>query len=383
MNSPTNTAAATQPASHHADLAAQARDIFSAAPAWIAAIWLQIAVAVGVGTAIFLLLHLLRGWGMRLCKRGEGVASWYSIIGRALARTSQFFMIMTAARLVVGYAEAPPMIHNTIAFLFTVAAAFQAALWARELVFGVVEHRTRDESYRGQGLASALGIIRLLVTMMVFAIAIVVVLSNLGVNVTGLLAGLGVGGIAIGLAAQGVFADLFAALAIIFDKPFRLGDSISYDKGSGSGTIEAIGLKSTRVRGPAGEERIIANRKLLDFEILNTTRRVRNRFKFDFHLGYATPPELVERLPTLLKEVVEHEGYTLVHGGVNGFSDTGLSYDVEFESAEADFPAEARDRVAAAVLACFRDNDISFAYPTMVNLVAEKTKPTPPAMKRD
>jgi small-conductance mechanosensitive channel len=110
------------------------------------------------------------------------------------------------------------------------------------------------------------------VTITVFAIAIVVVLSNLGVNVTGLVAGLGVGGIAIGLAAQGIFADLFAALAILFDRPFRVGDSISYDKGAGSRTVEAIGLKSTRIRGGGGEERILANKRLLDFEILNRVR---------------------------------------------------------------------------------------------------------------
>jgi small-conductance mechanosensitive channel len=206
-----------------------------------------------------------------------------------------------------------------------------------------------------------------------------VVLSNLGVNVTGLVAGLGVGGIAIGLAAQGIFADLFAALAILFDRPFRVGDSISYDKGSGSGTVEAIGLKSTRVRGGNGEERIIANKKLLDFEILNTTRRRHNRFKFDFFLGFGTPPATVQQIPALLKEAVEASGYKLIHGGLNGFGASGLSYDVEFESADADFPADARDRVAAAILDAFRGHDISFAYPTQVNLVAEKTKPAPPA----
>ena len=361
------------------ELSSQLHWIFSDASLWFATHWLKIVVAVGAAIAIFAALHLLRRWGMSLCKKGEGVATWYSIAGRALARTSHFFIIMTSAQLVIGYANAPPVIHTTIVFLFTIAAVFQAAIWAREIIFGAVEHRTQDEAYRGQGLASALGIIRLLVTIALFAVAVVVVLSNLGVNVTGLVAGLGVGGIAIGLAAQGVFADLFAALAIIFDRPFRLGDSISYDKGSGSGTVEAIGLKSTRIRGGNGEERIVANRKLLDFEILNTTRRARNRFKFDFHLGYATPPELVERLPALLRDAVESEGYVLVHGGVNGFSEEGLSYDLEFESVEPDFPSDARDKVAAAVLERFRDNDVSFAYPTVVNLVAEKTKPTPPA----
>ena len=355
------------------------RRMMQDASAWFQSHWLQIAVATAIGIVIFLLLHLLRRWSLRLCKRGEGVASWYSIIGRALTKTGNLFIILVSARLVVGYADAPPAIHTTVNFAFTIAAVFQAAIWLRELIFGIVEHRTMDEESRGQGLASAIGIIRLLVTIALFAIATVVVLGNLGVNVTGLVAGLGVGGIAIGLAAQGVFADLFAALAIIFDKPFRLGDSVSYDKGSGSGTVEAIGLKSTRVRGGNGEERIIANKKLLDFEILNTTRRAHNRFKFDFYLGFATPPDLVERVPALLREAVEASGYKLVHGGLNGFSDHGLSYDVEFESRDTDFPADARDKVAAAILARFRDHDISFAYPTSVNLIAEKTKPTPPA----
>jgi small-conductance mechanosensitive channel len=346
---------------------------------WLQSHWLQIVIATAAGVAIFLALRLLRGWAIRLCKRGEGVATWYSIIGRAVAKTGNAFIVMVSARLVIGYADAPALLAKTVVFLFTIAAVFQVAIWVREIVFGAVENRTLAEEHNGRGLASALGVIRLLVSIAVFAIAFVVVLGNLGVNVAGLIAGLGVGGIAIGLAAQGVFADLFAALAILFDRPFRVGDSISYDKGSGSGTVEAIGLKSTRIRGGNGEERIIANKKLLDFEILNTTRRRHNRFKYDFFIGYATPPEKVQRLPQLLREAVEGQGYTLVHGGLNGFGASGLGYDVEFESTGPDFPADARDNVAAAILEIFRANDISFAYPTQVNLLAEKTKPTPPA----
>jgi small-conductance mechanosensitive channel len=104
-----------------------------------------------------------------------------------------------------------------------------------------------------------------------------------------------------------------------------------------------------------------------------------NRFKYDFHIGYATPPDVITRLPALLKEAVESEGYRLIHGGLNGFGPSGLSYDVEFESPDVNFPPDARDAVAAAIVARFRDADVSFAYPTHVNLVAEKTKPTPPA----
>ena len=135
---------------------------------------------------------------------------------------------MLAAQLVSGYAaRTAARSTTTINFLFTIAAVFQAAIWARELILGVIEHRTARRGLFGRALGSAMGLIRLLVTFALFAIALIVVLDNLGVNVTGLVAGLGVGGIAIGLAAQGIFADLFAALAIIFDKPFRRGDVIT------------------------------------------------------------------------------------------------------------------------------------------------------------
>jgi small-conductance mechanosensitive channel len=100
-------------------------------------------------------------------------------------------------------------------------------------------------------LGSAIGIIRLLVTVALFAIAIILILDNLGVNVTGLVAGLGIGGIAIGLAAQGIFKDLFSALSIIFDRPFRRGDTITFDQTTG--TVEQIGLKSTRIRSLGGK----------------------------------------------------------------------------------------------------------------------------------
>ena len=353
--------------------------LFSEAAAWFEAHWLQIAIAGAAAVVVYLLLNLVRSWSVKLCRRSEGVTNWYGIVGRALGKTSQLFIIIAAARLVLGYANAPQSINATIATLFTIAAVFQAAIWVREIALGAIEHRTLEYGNQSQGLASALGIIRLLVTIALFAIAIIVILGNLGVNVAGLVAGLGVGGIAIGLAAQGIFADLFAALAILFDRPFRLGDSISYDKGSGSGTVEAIGLKSTRIRGGGGEQRIVANKKLLDFEILNTTRRLHNRFKFEFVLGFATPPEVIVQVPGMLKEAVERSGYRLIHGGLNGFAPNGLSYDVEFESIETDFPADARDHVAAAVLTQFRDHDISFAYPTQLNLIAEKTKPIPPA----
>src|SRR3546814_10502041 len=137
----------------------------------------------------------------------------------------------------------------------TIATAFEGAVWLLELVLGLLERRA-GAGASGETLANATGIIRLIVTFVLFAIAAVVVLDNLGVNVTGLVAGLGIGGIAIGLAAQGIFSDLFAALSIIFDKPFLKGETINYDQTTA--TVERIGLKSTRLRAITGEKKIIS-----------------------------------------------------------------------------------------------------------------------------
>src|SRR3546814_14288015 len=114
---------------------------------------------------------------------------------------------MVAATLVVKNTETPALLARVVNFLFVVSAAFQAAIWARELILGLIQHRvgTEDES---STLGSAIGIIRLLVTIALFAIAIILILDNLGVNVTGLIAGLGLVGIAIGLAAPGIFSDI-------------------------------------------------------------------------------------------------------------------------------------------------------------------------------
>ncbi len=145
-----------------------------------------------------------------------------------------------------------------------------------------------------------IAIIRVLVSVALFALAIVVILDNLGVNVTALVAGLGIGGIAIGLAAQGIFSDLFAALAILFDKPFRRGDIIRYD--NTTGTVERIGLKTTRLRGLGGEQVVMANTKLLEREIHNLTDARVRRIWLPFGLVYQTSPDVIDRLPEILKD---------------------------------------------------------------------------------
>jgi small-conductance mechanosensitive channel len=349
---------------------AQIDALFRSGFVWLQQNWLQILIAVGIGVAIAMTLFWLRGFGPRLAKRSASGKGWAAVLGRAMARTNAFFIVMLSAKLVDGYAATPPEVDKTITFLFTVAAVFQAAIWARELILGAIEHRTRDEHYSGEALMSAMGLIRLLVSFAVFAIALVVVLDNLGVNVTGLVAGLGVGGIAIGLAAQGIFADLFAALAIIFDRPFRRGDKVSYDKTSG--VIEAIGLKSTRIRAFTGELRIISNRNLLDKEIQNTSWRDHIRVSYTIGVAYETPPDTLARIPDILTELVEAEGAKVARAGFESFGASSLDYVLQVDTPGDDWPTAhgVRNRLMVAIIRRFAAEGIAIPYPTQTTYTA-------------
>jgi len=330
----------------------------------------QIALASLLGAVIVLVLLTAKWVGERLCDSDATHNHWRSIIGKALSKTRMWFMVAVAAQIVAVYAHAPGDLAKTIYFLFVIAAALQAAVFARALLLGIIEHRAQGADEHA-ALASAMGIIRLLVTVALFAIAIILILSNLGVNVTGLVAGLGIGGIAIGLAAQGIFADLFAALAILFDRPFRKGDAIRYD--TTSGTIEDIGLKSTRIRALTGEQIIVANKQLLEKEIHNLARLDRRRIVSTFGLIYQTPVETLDRVPAMLREIIAAcSPATLVRCGLTTFSPSSLDYEVQYDvhSEDYDVVFATRHVVNIAILRRFAAEGIEFAYPTQTAFTA-------------
>lgn len=366
----TNTVATHDPAPRFETVQTQVQDAFATTFAWLQSHWLQILIAAVGAVAIASALYALRGLGNKLCRPDRSTNGWLTIIGRVVTRTTSFFIIMTAIRLVDGYAATPPAVHRPIDFLFTVAAVFQGAIWARELILGAIEHRTSTEGYHGEAVLNAMGLIKVLVSAVVFAVALVVMLDNLGVNVTGLIAGLGVGGIAIGLAAQGIFADLFAALAIIFDRPFSRGQAITY--GDASGTIESIGLKSTRIRTYTGELLVVANRNLLDGNIFNLTERDHIRLPFTIGVAYETPPETLGRLPGILKELVEHEGGKAARAGFESFGGSTLDFKLLVDVPGSDWSvAHAfRDRLLVAIMTRFAAEGVSFAYPTQTTFTA-------------
>jgi small-conductance mechanosensitive channel len=338
---------------------------------WVGGNIVGIVIAAAIGTAIALALIGLRSLGCRLLAKMDATSSWGAIFARVLARTKVYFIVLASAEMVAEHANTPPSVLSFIHALFVIATAIQAAIWARELILGFVEHRIGPEDNGQTTLGSAIGIIRLLVTVALFAIAIILILDNLGVNVTGLVAGLGIGGIAIGLAAQGIFSDLFAALSILFDRPFRRGDSIQF--GQISGTVEDIGLKTTRVRSLTGEQVVVSNAKLLEQQIHNFALLNHRRFKMVLGLICQTPPEVCRDVPRMLKEIVESQEHaTLVRCGMIGFGASTLDFELQFDvyTQIYDEAFHARSEICIAILDAFNKANIQLAYPTQTSFTA-------------
>ncbi|MGZ8361683.1 MAG: mechanosensitive ion channel family protein [Allosphingosinicella sp.] len=338
--------------------------------AWFSSHSLQILLGLAAGTAIVLVLMGARWIGMRLCGTDPTHTHWQSVLGRMLERTRFWFMLALAVRVVVTIAQAPEPWARATQVIFIVAMALQAALWARELALGVIEHRAGAHQ-ESSGLASAMGIIRLLVSIAIFAIALVVVLDNLGVNVTGLIAGLGIGGIAIGLAAQGIFKDLFAALAIIFDRPFRRGDAIKFDEHSGH--VEEIGLKSTRVRADSGELLVVSNANLLEKEVRNFALIARRRVYLPFGLIYQIDPNTLAQVPEIVRAIVEPDNRAkLLRCAFLDFGDSSLNYELIFDvpSADPNEVATVRAAIGLDILKTFNERKIDFAYPSQASFTA-------------
>ena len=328
-----------------------------------------------VAAAIVGVMLLVRAFGSWLLGRNPDCNNWQGVIGSVLAKTKVFFMVAAAIEIVVGYAPVPPKIDRFAAILFTIAAALQGAIWIRELILGAVKSRVDDTGE--SALGNAMSIIRVLVSVAVFAIALLVILDNLGVNVTTLVAGLGIGGIAIGLAAQGIFSDLFAALAILFDRPFRRGDTINYggkvDAGGTTGTVERIGLKTTRIRSRTGEMIIMANTKLLEQELTNIDEAKVYRIWLPIGVTYQTPPEQLERMGEIVAAPLKDlKGVRFVRCAVRGFGASSIDFELVYDDRGRDIDARSANRsaICIGIIRAFAAEKIEFAYPTQTTFTA-------------
>jgi small-conductance mechanosensitive channel len=256
-----------------------------------------------------------------------------------------------------------------------IAMLAQGSVWIRGLIAQALGAYRRKKTEEDPGAATALGLIQFLANAALWIVVTLVILDNLGVNITGFVAGLGIGGIAVAMAAQTVLADLFASLSIVLDKPFRVGDFIIV--GDAMGLVERIGLKSTLVRSPSGEGLIFSNGDLLRGRIRNFGRLRERRVEFVVGAALGTPIEKVELIPSLLREAVEAQPRARFERAHLKEVGTCLSFEGVYHVRDASYEVymDVQEAVTLAVVRRFHEEQIEFAPPPKTLYVAQGVAP--------
>jgi small-conductance mechanosensitive channel len=211
-------------------------------------------------------------------------------------------------------------------------------------------------------------VMQMIIRTILWLIGITLVLSNLGVNVSSLIAGLGIGGIAIALALQNVLSDLFSAFTIYVDKPFKIGDHIKI--GTDRGEVENVGLKSTRIRTVQGEQLIVSNQELTNTRIHNFRRMEVRRANFSIGVTYDTPAEKLEAI--MIKNIVDRtENVDFARCHFVEYADSSLNFQIVMDIKSKEFGAylDVRQAVNMAIFKKFAEQKIEFAYPTQTIFV--------------
>ncbi|MCM8813897.1 MAG: mechanosensitive ion channel family protein, partial [Candidatus Omnitrophica bacterium] len=220
-------------------------------------------------------------------------------------------------------------------------------------------------------LEKSLSGIMIVVKMVVWGSAIIFFLDNLGLKISAVIAGLGIGGVAVALAAQTLLKDLFSYFCILFDHPFKVGDFIIV--GDFMGTIEYIGIKTTRIRSLGGEMLVFSNSDLTDSRLRNYKLMEKRRVVFRINVAYQTPPETVKEIPGLLKKIVaDIPGTVFDRAHFFAFGDFSLIFEIVYYVAGADYTTymDIQQRINLGILEAFQRRDIRFAYPTQTIYVA-------------
>jgi small-conductance mechanosensitive channel len=287
-----------------------------------------------------------------------------------LSRTTLLFFIVVALFLALRALTIGPVTERIIASALTIALFWQAGVWAVAAAAGWLDRKRRLSMETNRAVVGSLGIIGFIINVVIWALVLMLTLDNLGVNITALVAGLGIGGIAVALALQNVLGDLFASLSIALDQPFVVGDFLNVDDFLGS--VEFIGIKTTRLRSLSGEQIIISNSNLLGSRVRNYGRMKERRVVFGIGVTYETSIELVEQVPGLIRAIVEAQKDTRfdrAHFQKHGAS--SLDFETVYFVLSADFNKymDIQQAINFALHRKFAELGIEFAYPTQRLLV--------------
>jgi small-conductance mechanosensitive channel len=262
-------------------------------------------IAVGVALAVSIVLLAVRIRIVRFFEsRHDRTQSRRTAIALAAVRATQpWFLVVVGfylgAQLVVLAPKADRLIDH-VALIATIA---QCAVWASKAIRAWLAHQVAAKRETDAGAATMVSVLGFFLQLGLWSVVVLLALENLGFNITALLAGLGVGGIAVALATQSILGDIFASVIIALDRPFAIGDFIVLDEIMG--TVENIGLKTTRLRSLSGEQIVIANSDLLKSRLRNFERLRERRVQFTIGVPPDTPSEKLARVPHILREAIE------------------------------------------------------------------------------
>jgi small-conductance mechanosensitive channel len=258
-------------------------------------------VTLGVLLILLTLRRFVRSYHERL--KATSDEEWLEIPLGVLSRTTSLSFLIWALYAGLQALNHGPKLAQLADSIVTIALFWQAGIWGAAAVTAWIERKRRRTLQVDRAMAGSLGIIGFVVNVAIWTMVLLLTLDNLGVDITALIAGLGIGGVAVALAVQNILGDLFASLSITLDRPFVVGDFLIVDDYLGS--VEYIGIKSTRLRSLSGEQIVMSNADLLGSRVRNYGRMAERRVVFTNSFPYETPIDKVERIPSLIKEIIE------------------------------------------------------------------------------
>lgn len=324
---------------------------------------LALTVALGLHLLFSLILRFLKRNLQRLSQNTSTQVDdlLVSVLGSTKSFTLWFIALWAGSR----FLDLGDPVEGVVKLVLIVIVTLQVALWANRAVSEYITHFSINHRDSDPGAVSAVQGMSFVARLVIWALAVVLVIDNLGYDVTALVAGLGIGGVAIALAVQNILGDLFASLSIVLDKPFVVKDFIIVDEHLGE--VEKIGIKTTRLRSLSGEQLIFSNSDLLNSRIRNFKRMYERRVPFAFGVIYQTTPEQLESIPAAIKEIIEGiDSARFDRAHFKAFGESSYDFEVVYYVGSPDYNVymDIQQSINLAMCRKFAESGIEFAYPT-------------------
>jgi len=338
---------------------------------------LQWLLAAGVLLLGYLLLRLAkRIVGRRLVALASKTEThWDDVVASAIDRTKSLFLFVAALFIASQFLQLPERIQQIFHSLFIITLLIQAGIWIGVITISALEQHRQRALQKNPAAATTINALGFLSRIVIWSVVLLVALDNMGIDVTALVAGLGIGGVAVALSVQNILGDLFASLSIILDKPFVIGDFLVIDDYMGA--VENVGLKTTRVRSLSGEQLILSNSDLLKSRIRNYGRMFERRVVFSIGVTYDTPREKLRRIPEIIREAIVAEDKTRFdRSHFMKYGDYSLQFETVYYVLSPDYNLymDRQQAIYYAIHEAFEREQIEFAYPTRKLFVTQATE---------